>query len=680
MVTNKHGLNNVKQLNEKDFEEFKEKDETFKVKQKVAYSNFDYKSVAMIDFAHIYGEIINIFRDIHHEDMDGVISYKFENINEALAIRKYLMKTPKDILTEVKPILDINVSLDIDYEGDVFSPLPFNTDMSHIVNMNDITNKFLMTYQNNRKKFGVFFSFKRIKLNIELNIIEDSRQMLLNIYNYWKTIRYPNRMYRRNIVMNFPVPDEAYKEYCYSHGLNPDNKKAVYKHMKRHSLYPLQYKKNLSTGNYDIFFIYDTIMDFTPKGSNLSNGVKKESIYEDFRLTRSFDVVVNIPSICYIKMNREREFLKNNEASNDGIDTEVTNWVPYDWEDESDRSFTQILNCGYEFEKSEEKIDCRPQLYGEFIDFYKFLRKRVDLNVGEYIKIKYFKNKKVNKSKSHYIDEEKLTIHEFNADFKADYKIAAYVDLEFYNRWLEYFEYSKEENFMQYIYEFDSESNTDGNLDSIVAEYVLDLKNKLNMKSDMIPNKKMVLNTLESVNKLKGELESTIQSYNIPKSESKTLFEAFIKTSKEYALDMLNSNSSLTGDIDFSSAYVTNKLISLIEDNGDIKLTQEHIIELGSKTEFEYISNIANGVIRGFVLLLDSKSNHQTSFNGFEQEFALSNKQSFETTEGNVTITQEYVLGINSEGNISGVVDLAQEYVLKPNNSIMKEFGEGNIV
>lgn len=407
-------------------------------------TGFQFTSTAMLDFGYIYGEIVNIFRKITKKDINQIIKINHEHVNTRMAIRKRLMKTPKRLLTENKPIMDINVSLEKDFDGDIFSPLPFNTDLSHIVSLDKITNAFIRTFNEDKTKrnFEVAFTFRRVKLNIEINIIDDHRQKLLDVYQYWKTTRYPSRLYRKNIYMSFPLPEDAYMEYCDNYDLDPNEKYEAYRHIKKRTPYPIEFKKNKSTGNEDIFLMYKTYLDFTPRENNLSEGELKGSTMENFRLTRAFDVVTNIPSICFVRMNKEaiRETLGGRYEklpSGDGMITAndvLEGWNRDYWYDE-DENFQQIAEANYEFTRPEEEIDCKKLFYDDFEDFYKFLKEHEDHLVEDYIKIKYYKDNELNESKTFVIKKEDLVIKEDDADLDSMYRIAIYVALDYYNEW-----------------------------------------------------------------------------------------------------------------------------------------------------------------------------------------------------------------------------------------------------
>lgn len=414
-------------------------------------TGFKFVSTAMIDFSHIYGEIVYIFRNLIKDDLAKVIDIKHEHTNTRIAIRKRLMKSSKDRLTKQKPILDINTSLNGDYGDDIFSPLVFNTDMSHIVSIDNVSDKFIRTFDETdaKKNLEVNFTFKRVSLNIEANIIDDFRQKLLNLYQYWKSIRYPERLYRRNVIISFPIPADVYAEYTKSHELDPTDKYSVYKHIKNRSYLPIVFKKNLSTGNNEIFIQYETFMDFTPKINNLSEGEPKGNTKVNYRLTRGFDVVVNVPSVCYLKMNRERlrRVMRESELYSmypmledvdDGyeyeLDTTISGWEPYDWH-EVEKDYQMIVESVYEFDTPEEVIDCKELINDEFEEFYNFIDNDPDLLVSDYFKIKYYKNEELNTEKTYIVDEENLLIDEKEADTTARYDVTLFVKLDAFNEW-----------------------------------------------------------------------------------------------------------------------------------------------------------------------------------------------------------------------------------------------------
>ena len=425
-------------------------------------TGFKFVSTAMIDFSHIYGEIVYIFRNLIKDDLAKVIDIKHEHTNTRIAIRKRLMKSSKDRLTKQKPILDINTSLNGDYGDDIFSPLVFNTDMSHIVSIDNVSDKFIRTFDETdaKKNLEVNFTFKRVSLNIEANIIDDFRQKLLNLYQYWKSIRYPERLYRRNVIISFPIPADVYVEYTKSHELDPTDKYSVYKHIKNRSYLPIVFKKNLSTGNNEIFIQYETFMDFTPKINNLSEGEPKGNTKVNYRLTRGFDVVVAVPSVCYLKMNRERlrRVMRESELYSmypmledvdDGyeyeIDTTISGWEPYDWH-EVEKDYQMIVESVYEFDTPEEVIDCKELLDEEFEEFYNFINDDPELLVSDYFKIKYYKNEELNTEKTYIVDEENLLIDEKEADTTARYDVTLFVKLDAFNEWYDDRKDTLEEN------------------------------------------------------------------------------------------------------------------------------------------------------------------------------------------------------------------------------------------
>jgi hypothetical protein len=350
-----------------------------KIKKDIFESDYEYKSTALIDLAYIYGEIVSIFKYSVLDDLDDILNFKYDNINTRIAIKENLIKTPKSLLTNPKPILNLNVSIDTSYEGGVLSPLLYNTDLSHIMDVRTFTDPFILTHNrgDNAKNIAVSFSFKRIKLTVEANVIDDYRSKLINVYHYWRAKRYPGRLYRKTVVIPFPIPKDVYLEYCDAHDINPDNIEEAYHHIKRQSFFPVELKKNLGNGNQEIFLKYETFLDYTGMGSNLTDGMRKGSITTDFMLTRPFEIEINVPSMCFLKLDRPRMFVTNDaEAPDDALEIGVRDWVRYDWKVYEDEDYKQIINADWKFDRAEETIDCKNLLYDNFDNFYGFLTNR----------------------------------------------------------------------------------------------------------------------------------------------------------------------------------------------------------------------------------------------------------------------------------------------------------------
>lgn len=409
-------------------------------------SDFKFTTNALIDMAYIYGEIVKIFEKIVKKDLNNIININYTHINTRMAIREQLIKTPKSLLTYNKPILSLNTRLDMEYDGGVLSPLAFNTDLSHILDVRSFSDPFIITHdrEDNGKNIAISFSFKRIKLVVEVNLIEDHRQQLINLFHFWRAKRYPQRLYRKTTYISFPIPKGVYMEYCRSHNLDPSDKLNVYHHIKKQSFYPVIYKKNLNNGNTEIFLKYETYMDYTAGGANLTDGIKTGNITKDYILTRPFDITINVPSMCFIRLDRERFFLWNdNVPIEDAVELGVKDWVRYDWMEYEEDDYKEIINAHYDFSQPTETIDCKRLLYDNFIEFYNFL-KQEGLLIEDYIKIRYFKNRENNEDNTYLINTEEMLIIENDADMSAEYTIALYVKLGFYNEWLENHIYSDE--------------------------------------------------------------------------------------------------------------------------------------------------------------------------------------------------------------------------------------------
>ncbi|MFW6015203.1 MAG: hypothetical protein ACOCRK_02050 [bacterium] len=350
------------------------------IKKHIFESDFKFTSSSLIDLAYIYGEVVSIFKHIVFDDLDNILKFKYDNINTRIAIKESLIKTPKSILTNPKPILSLNTRMDTDYEGDVLSALPYNTDLSHLMDVRMFSDPFIISHNrnDNKQNIAVSFSFKRIKLTIEANIIDDYRSKLINLYHYWKTKRYPGRLYRKTVVIPFPIPHDVYLEYSKAHDLDHQDIESVYHHIKKQSFFPVELKRNLGNGNQEIFLKYETFLDYTAMGFNLTDGVRKGNITTDFMLTRPFEIVVNVPSMCFIRLDRPRMFVTNDAEipPSDSLEIDVRDWVRYDWKQYEDEDYKQIINADYRFERAEETIDCKGLLYDDFSDFYEFLTNR----------------------------------------------------------------------------------------------------------------------------------------------------------------------------------------------------------------------------------------------------------------------------------------------------------------
>jgi hypothetical protein len=394
-----------------------------------------------IDIGYIYGDIVGTYRNIIRAELGPVVDFKYEHINTRIAIAERLIKLPMSLLANPKPILAINVRMDEEFEDHFFQAYNNLTNLAWSVDVDRYTDVFVRCYDDEKLNYNLqmLFSFKQIKLDLELTVVHDFRPKLLTIQNFWKSLHYPNMFKEVPIVLRVPVPDSMVKYYAECHEIDPTDIYEVYKHMKKNSLVICEYKMNTQKGKHEIFFTYRTVMGFKYTYTNFGDGTRKGESLDTFTLTRSVSVYVNIPSIGYIDADRRRYVVRDVDMNLRDISFDLSKcdveYIPYNWQHLKEAGYDEMVRADISELTNNKLIDVKPILSDTMLEFRQHI---IDIgyDLEDYMVLLYYKNKVPYTGNTYVIDTRDLSLVETDFDKSCVYSIGIYVKRDYYNSWL----------------------------------------------------------------------------------------------------------------------------------------------------------------------------------------------------------------------------------------------------
>jgi len=273
----------------------------------MANTNKSSNTLYINSYGDTYGILIHNFIKSMKSDLKNVIpKFNYIYINTEMAFNQRRMKSPIGLIRKAPPILSVNVSYDNDYDGGVLGSLSFESDMSDIIDVSQISDAIFQiekkyTRDDNTeytKLLKIGATYKRIKLNIEINVIENSRQKSMNTINVWNSIRHRDIVYTEDYQMEWTIPDNITDTIFDIYKYNDKSIKAKLNLLNVISTGRILYRESTSKGTSHFYYTYTAPVVITP-GVIDNSSVSFDNISRKFITQRPFEVEFNVPNILY---------------------------------------------------------------------------------------------------------------------------------------------------------------------------------------------------------------------------------------------------------------------------------------------------------------------------------------------------------------------------------------------
>lgn len=265
------------------------------------------QSFIVADINHCFGVAIHSFKEMITEQLKPQIEkFNFTYIKSRLPLNEYRMRFSKYLLIKPRPLLALAVSIDSTYDGGFLKSDAFKAELSKVLDVRNFTSPIIITDNDVDNPGGntmVSMSVKRHRLFIEVTIALGSRGQALNAWNFWNAVSVPEFIERQEMIIEFPLPRSVVKAYAKAHNLLDEKGEydmgKVYRDMQKHSVYPIDYKNNTSTGLDEIFVKYMTPVDYKVVESTFSDGELDGHMYRNFQLFRRYELEITMPNHLY---------------------------------------------------------------------------------------------------------------------------------------------------------------------------------------------------------------------------------------------------------------------------------------------------------------------------------------------------------------------------------------------
>ncbi|MGL6132367.1 MAG: hypothetical protein ACRCZ9_12215 [Fusobacteriaceae bacterium] len=256
------------------------------------------------DINHCFGIMIHNFKELVIEQLKPQIpKFNFVYIKSRLPLNEYNMRMSKYLLIKPRPLLALAVSIDSSYDGGFLKSDAFKADLSKVLDVRNFTSPLIITDKDKDNPKGntmLSMSVKRFRVNIETTIAMGSRGQVLNAWNYWNAVSVPEFIERKEMVIEFPLPRSIVTAYAKAHELLEEDGSwdmgVVYRDLKKHSVMPIDYKMNTSTGLDEIFIKYLTPVDYKVVESTFNEGELDGHMYRNFMLMRRYELEITMPN------------------------------------------------------------------------------------------------------------------------------------------------------------------------------------------------------------------------------------------------------------------------------------------------------------------------------------------------------------------------------------------------
>lgn len=341
---------------------------------------FQFRTLLDVPISQIYGSVLHSFYRLMLREISSIMGApKDFHVNSEIAIRKRLIKTPRSILTRKKPLVSFNVSINNETENGIFGSYNFNSAQFDTDILDPLSNVIFLTNDRTDKNKNIKISMvlTEVELNIETNVIMDSRQGILNLWSDWSTFRNVGLPQQEDFIVRVPLSDTLVKEILRLFNINDYDSLEANKVMMNYSNNQIVYERDDSTGVFTYFLKYLSPVTITPTAPNISNGELEGGLIKNAMITRPFTVKFNAPTKYHIDYYDKRLKLKLPERNINTYEVSVMDNYYKNLDYELDH--LQLVFAGIKEQKNTiEKLNLLDALSGEYEsikDFFNFVKK-----------------------------------------------------------------------------------------------------------------------------------------------------------------------------------------------------------------------------------------------------------------------------------------------------------------